>query len=240
MTQNRTTQLFFHLSSSNHFSFDYFVSHSGVSDAVFGLKKIVSDYLESPHQFFQVYVYGPHGSGKTHLFQACRTLLEKQGVSREFLVDRDIPSELESGEEEILKKREAESLFYPLEWTANFIADYETLRSRGGISLISAHSHPNDLSIDSHLSSRLLAGHIYQLFYPREEELEPLLCSLLERYYLRFSPRDFNYLLQQLPANPLSFDNIFAKINEISFAGNRPAKRPIIKEALELGVKKKK
>ena len=67
----------------------------------------------------------------------------------------------------------------------------------------------------------------------KEEELSPILNSLLERKNMKLSERSVAYLLRRLPREPLSFDAIFARINELSLEESRPAGLGVIRELID-------
>jgi chromosomal replication initiation ATPase DnaA len=211
-------QLRIPLAISDPYSLDYFIPHSGVSVAYQGVSDLISKLASGERTWSTCYLYGPKGSGKTHLARGMLALALAQGVSAENLALEDISSvfSLEHQEQQRLVSR--------------FIDLYEGLRSRGGLLLILGVWHPAEVE-NPHLSSRLLAGSVFPLSYPREDELEPLIFSLMERRNLRISSRSIRYLLRRLPRDPLSFDDIFARVDELSFQQGKPANFGVVREA---------
>ena len=88
------------------------------------------------------------------------------------------------------------------------------------------------LSENPHIMSRLNSLTALSLDYPSEEELRPILNSLAERNNLKLSDTNLDYLLKRLPLKPLSFANIFARVDELSLTDGKPAKRSVLKEAV--------
>ena len=99
--------------------------------------------------------------------------------------------------------------------------------------MIASKHPPKAATTNPHLQSRLLASEMIQLKYPEEEELKPLLCSLLERHNLHLSEASMAYILKHSPRDPLSFESIFARINEISLISSRPANQRTVREAMK-------
>ena len=56
--------------------------------------------------------------------------------------------------------------------------------------------------------------------------------SLLERHNLRLADNSLQYLLKRLPRDPLSFDAIFGKINELSFQQGKPARLGLVRQVV--------
>lgn len=197
-------QLNFSLQPSDPYSPNYFVRHSGVSEAWDFIADACRQHIANPSYFQLIFVHGPQGVGKTHLLEASRA-----ESAHNFAIVR--LSEID---------------------TAAFIDQYERCRTAGGILCVEADCAPNEATNDPHIRSRLLNGTILKLEYPAEGELRPLIESLLERHNLRLSETSIEYLLRRLPLDPLSFSNIFAKISDVSLGRYDSARLGIIRELL--------
>lgn len=201
-------QLFFKLQPANPYALDYLVPHTGIVDAASRLEQVVEEANANQEKFYFVYLYGAKGSGKTHLTKAYFSLIERCS-----LYDISLPEELSES------------------FVASFVSDYETKRTHGGLIIFAASELPGAISSNPHLSSRLQNAELLTLRYPQESELRTLISSILERRNLNISEYSLAYLLKRLPANPLSFDHIFARIDELSLSQNKPAGLGLIREA---------
>ena len=199
------------------FSLRYFVPHSGVSDAQAALERCLVRLAAEDSTLSFVFIYGASGLGKTHLLQGLRTAALEQGGSEERLGIFDW-----SGT----------AVEKMAEQTGQFVATYEALRSAGGMLLVAGNSLPCDLTTDPHLLSRLVTAELIEVLPPRDEELSPVIHSLMERRNLRLSAKAVEYLVNRLPRTPLSFDVIFARINELSAAEISPANLRVIRDAV--------
>lgn len=209
------TQLTFHLAPVEPYSLSYFVPHSGVTEAYELLEHAIAEVSEGG--FRLVFLYGSSGTGKTHLLYGFRKRAEEQGIDPERICVCSL---------EQLLKNKSESI-------GEFVKTYDRLKSEGGLILVEARDifHPTD-DLDKHLSSRLLAGYSVKVGYPREEELRPLLLSLLERKNLKLTDYSLNYLLRWLPLDPLSLDRILTAINDLSLSNSRKVGQGLIREVL--------
>ena len=212
-------QLSFLLAPLDPYSLHYFVPHTGVEEACNIVEAAIGELSGDNEAFRLVYIYGPPGSGKTHLVRGYREKARNAGIAAE----RFFSWEFSLADEEQKEGRLSIS---------EFVAGFERVRSSGGLVLITGHKTPGDELVNPHLLSRLLTGLCVKLSYPREEELRPLLLSLLERRNMRLSDHTLDYLLRRLPLDPLSFDNIFARLSGASYSFGRPANLSLVREVL--------
>jgi len=215
MLEGKTRQLAIDLSPSDPFSWERIVPHSGIAEAYNAILDSIEHLVSTDGEHCFIVVYGRPGVGKTHLLEGGKAVAISRGLSAEKVQVIELCS-IDISEEEISK----------------FISVYEQVRSDGGVLLLSSPESPAAESVNPHLRSRLLNAQIYSLEYPTEEELEPLLRALIEKNNLKLSDFNVNYLLKRLPLDPLSFDNIFAKISRLSLSLGRPAKLDVIKKAV--------
>ncbi len=213
--QRRNVQLPLNLEPKDPYSLDYFVPHSGVVEAVAHVEQALEECLADPGAFRLVFVYGADGSGKRHLLEG----YAKDAIARG-MAPRSVKVYACALQE-----------FVEDEEVSRFISSYESLRSGGGLLLVSSPCPPAELTSNPHVSSRILSGVAVALKAPQEEELHPLVLSLIERHNLKLGERSIEYLMRRLPVDPLSFDAIFSRINEISFSQNRPARFGVVREA---------
>lgn len=206
-------QLAFKLTPVDRYSLKSFVPHSGVSEAVTVLEHALRKAIGEAGAFCLVVLYGPSGTGKSHLLQGYLNRALAQGVRKEGC-----------------HYARCESLMTedPAVLSA-FIARYEECKREGGLIFVEGALSPaGDHRINPHIRSRLCAGSLAKTGFPREGELRPLLNSLAERKNLKLSDSSIQYLIRELPSNPLSLENILAAVDEAAAAEKRKASKGFI------------
>ncbi len=211
MTDNALEQLSFTLTPRAPYALSYFVTHCGVAEAVFIISAAVEELLSDPGVFRSVYVYGPRGSGKTHILRGYADEAISRGLAPAKIFIIDLQQPVSPGES---------------------ISRFEELRASGGLVFIEGRYPPAEQTSDPHLRSRLLLGSVQELRYPPEEELPPVLLSLLERRNMKMSEQTIQYILRRTPSDPLSFSDIFARIDRLSLRQGRPAGLAVAREVL--------
>ena len=193
-----------------------FVCHSGVVAAHTACLELVERCSAAPESFHFIYLCGPQGAGKSYLVQAVRRELETRGYQPERISCVDVNVEPAATDSD--------------EWISSFVARYEELRRNGGVLIVTSRQSPQEASTNPHLRSRLLAGVVLELRYPDESELRPLAEALLEQRNMRVSEKTLDYLLQRLPADPLSLAAIFDRISDYSLQESRPARLGVVRK----------
>ncbi|MFN8389724.1 MAG: hypothetical protein U0136_05490 [Bdellovibrionota bacterium] len=211
----KVQQLRIPLEARSPFSAAYFVTHSGVSGALNALDHALVTTSEGSSEFFPFLLIAPAGFGKTHLLSLLGERANELGLSSERYQYFDDPLGAPAAEEDAVAR--------------SFIAAYERMKSSGGVLVFAARERPTN----PHIDSRLAFAVPLALELPKEEEMRPLVESLLERKNLRFGEANISYLLQRLPADPLSLSHIFAKIDELCLAEGRHAGRAVLREVLD-------
>ena len=210
-------QLMLGLQPTEPYAPRYFVPHTGVAPALKTFRAMCTRFLDDTACSEVLYVFGRSGTGKEHLFRVLAKELEEFGLTTD--------------QAQLVKLSDKEQLRVE-GFAESFVARAEQLRSRGGVLVVIAPDSPGAMTDNPHLLSRFKMGSVIELSFPSEEELPALIASLLERRNLKLSPRSVDYLLRRLPRDPLSFDHIFAKINELSFSQSRPAHLSVVKAAV--------
>jgi chromosomal replication initiation ATPase DnaA len=201
-------QLSLSLQPTNRYSLDYFVSHSGVSEAYSILKEYLASCNTNGRSFLSVYLYGGRGVGKTHLANGFKQELVASGMGEQEIGFLDIRS------------GDGKSLMLGDDEVSNFIATFERLKSTSGLLIVIANSLPEEVTSNPHFLSRIYHGVLCRIDLPSEEEIVPVICSLAERRNLKLSASSISYLVKHLPRDLLSFDSILARINELPVEGN--------------------
>ena len=210
-------QLSFHLAPAEPYSLAYFISHRGVAEAAVLTEQFVAECLADAKAFRMLHLFGPAGSGKTHLAQGSRLIALSKGLAKEKILTLEW-EEIYQQENCIIDSS-----------ASSFVSAYEAFKREGGLILSCSRKAPTELLDDPHVKSRLLSGSVLEMFYPTEDEISPILASLSARHNLKLSEKSLNYLVQRLPLEPLSFDNIFARISELSLSEGKAAGFSIVK-----------
>jgi chromosomal replication initiation ATPase DnaA len=204
--KSKAKHLSLNLNPVTPYSLDYFVRHSGVATALDVGLSAIEELVGNSEKFKLIYLLGPSGSGKTHLVEGLRSLVDKNKISSEkFVVVEDL---------EILEESQLIS---------QIVSVYDLLKTTGGMMILTSTKDPRKITANPHVQSRLLAGDLLEINYPQENELRPILISVLERKNLKLSDYSINFLLKRLPLDPLSFSNIFARLNDLTLTEGRPA-----------------
>ncbi len=204
------------LSAQQSNSADYFVSHSGVADALRSFEGAVHRLNSDPSFFQSFYIYGSSGVGKSHLLSVMKGIFAATGIASEHLQLRDFGDALEVPDSAI----------------GEIVSAYEGIRTAGGILVFAARIHPEKFTQNPHLLSRLRSGAILELKPPTIEELRPTLESLLERKNLKLSERNLEYLIRRVPTNPLSLWGILARMDDRALREGRTMSLHFIREIL--------
>ena len=189
--------------------------HSGINEAYSVCEHVCDEVLDDGLMFRSNYIYGPKGCGKTHLIEGFKDKLIANGYD----ANRVVVIRLEDNPNE--------------ETVSAIVAKYESLRVGGGVLFFESVSHPSSISDNPHLVSRLLAGELSELYYPKELELKPLLASIAERRNLLLSEATIEYLTKRVGLNPLSFDAILARLNEVSLAEGKAPGPKVLRSILD-------
>lgn len=228
MNGSNAKQLPLSLYSSRPYSIYYLVPHSGVVDAVSLLEKAVADVIAGVFSdsgevgllgtFRSVYLFGPAGCGKTHLVQGYAEKAIDAGVPAANVEIVELPRNIDCQGQAGANTVSA------------VVGAYDRLRAAGGLLLIAGTLDPASVSANPHLQSRLLAGFVAKVGFPKENELKQLIASIAERRNLKLSDTSIGYLLKRVPVDTLSFADVFGKIDALSLERGKPATLSLVRE----------
>jgi chromosomal replication initiation ATPase DnaA len=199
-----SVQLPFHFAPFASYSLDCFITHSGVLEGYQLLESLVTHLQSTPDSFEMVYLYGPSGVGKKHLAFGFQKRAEQSGIPC-FIA-------IWNTSQGLFLYEQGEMTPLPSE---RFISHYQEMKSRGGIAIVMSSKLVDITSMDPHIGSRFFSGQVISLEYPQEEELYPVLRSLLERYHIRLSDARMRKIIELVPAIPVYFEEISRKINQL-------------------------
>jgi len=190
-------------------SVDYFIPHSGVVEAIGAVSSALEEIEKKNSEFRMFYMHGPSGVGKSHVLALIKDMATERGVVCETV---DGVSEDD-------------------EWIRGFIDRYERVRASGGVLVVGSISEPQAAFSNPHSGSRLRVARALRLGFPSETELVPIVRSIAERHNLKLSERMLSFLVKRLPLQPLSFDNIFSRINELSLTSGEKVTEVVVRKA---------
>ncbi len=207
-------QLILDLKPKDPFSPSYFVPHSGVIEAMALFEKMLEDLFLNPSSFKTLYIYGKSGSGKTHLLNY---FLKSKNLEESSINIKLIELKDSLKEDEVF----------------NIVSSYDLIKSSGGLLVFTSRVEPHKLTSNPHALSRFLTASIVSILRPKEEELEMIFRSFMQRRNLEISKPGLKYLLNRIPNNFTSFSDILDLIYKTCFSKNVPAKRAVIKDVIK-------
>ncbi|MES2355227.1 MAG: DnaA regulatory inactivator Hda [Pseudomonadota bacterium] len=183
-----------------------------------------------PHERF-LYLWGDHGSGKSHLLQALTgewgTLVSASGSTRMSTSLAESPF-LAIDDVDLLSEAGAIDLF-------NI---YNGMREAGGILLVSGPCPPGQLTLRQDLVTRLAWGLVLQVHPLTDEEKIAALQSHAEERCFNLSREVGQYLLTHWRRD---MDSLFAALDALdrySLETKRPITLPLLREAINLSAKR--
>lgn len=201
---NLMTQAYFKFKPISNQIDSYFILHTGISEQFSSARAIIEGFSkeEAFREGAVIYVCGPRGCGKSSFIRVLEDVcLESNILFNSFEI---------KSESEFFDKYSEGSLN-----TEQLVSLYQDNKIRSGVLFFEASDVPSKIITDPHALSRLLSGTVLKLDYPQEEELRPILISLLERYHLRLQEKHINEILQRVPAIPKYFELITESIGEL-------------------------
>jgi DnaA-homolog protein len=179
-----------------------------------------------------VYLWGPAGSGKTHLLQSFATHLCDQGRTVGWF-DADTPLPWLPDEARGLTVFDRCDAFDPARQHAAF-ALFVDASSRGALVAAAGRAPPVDLPLREDLRSRLGWGLVIALQPLIDEEVRAVLLSEAQRRGLVLSKEATAYVLSHCPRDLASLKGLLARADAYTLAHKRADLTvPMIKQMLE-------
>jgi len=217
--------LSFALEPENKYDLQYFVVHTGNAETYNLLSLAVDELLKHENKFKLFFISGGKGTGKTHLSHGFADKLVKHGFDKNKAVVFSL-----SRRGELLFARGGEAgadAEIPL-----LVAEYERLKRGGGLFIVHTDSDLERVTDNPHLKSRLLAGHVCTLGYPKAEELEPIIKSLAAKRNLALSDKSVKYMVDNLPSDTTSIGEILDKLNNTVLAKGKKVSGKLLKKII--------
>lgn len=201
------TQLQLGFPKDNRFLLDNFIPHSGVIETFNVLLELKKSLVkEETKEGKLILVFGPAGSGKSHL------------ITGMFL------NGLESFSLKVLEYDAEEAKFYEESKEISverFISLYQALKLKPSALFVLTRGPLIRDEIDPHVYSRLVSGEICEINYPPETELHAVLECILERHGMRLEGKDLLKIINQVPAVPECFTSVCRELEEILASGEK-------------------
>ena len=168
-----------------------------------------------------VYLWGPAGSGKSHLLQAACHATAAEGLSPVYLPLQ----ELITFSPELLQGL--------AEWEEALFHLYNRVRDRGRRLVVSASVAPAGLALTlPDLTSRLGWGPVFQLASLSDTDKRAALQLRARRRGLDMSNDVADYLLRRCPRDMDSLFNLLNRLDQASLAAQRRLTIPFVRDLL--------
>ena len=185
-----------------------------------------------------VYLWGPAGSGKSHLLQAACHATAAEGLSPVYLPLQELitfsPELLQGLEQQALIAIDDIQVITGLaEWEEALFHLYNRVRDRGRRLVVSASVAPAGLALTlPDLTSRLGWGPVFQLASLSDTDKRAALQLRARRRGLDMSNDVADYLLRRCPRDMDSLFNLLNRLDQASLAAQRRLTIPFVRDLL--------
>ena len=236
------------LKTRGRFTFDTLVVHEGIDQAVATVRSVFPNGLRPLPPLF---IYGPEGTGKTHILKALiGELHEKPALpvdSFEYISPGNIKRGAHVLEKLVLKdEKKSTPLFGAAVDDVHLLGEndalhlwnlFNKLTRIGGPLLMASKLSPNEtFPQNSHLTSRVLAGLVFELAPPPEAVRLLIMDKLARDHNVQFSQNVTRYLLSHTARNVKELEKIVDVLDSASLEYKRRITIPFIKLLEEQGV----
>lgn len=187
------------------------------------------------HDF--LYLFGPSGTGKTHLLQAaCRSAIDLAAAAvylplGQAGLEPAVLDELERAD--LVALDDLQSIAGDAQWEYALFALYNRLREAGRRLLISADTPAAEMPVHlPDLRSRLTWGPGYRLRPLAETDCERLLLQSAHRRGLQLGSDAVSYVLRRCPREPRHLLALLDKLDKATLSRKRRPTLPLIRELL--------
>jgi len=189
--------------------------------------------LTTPARETLIYLWGPEGSGKTHLLRALGDALAAAGrPARPLSGATAVAADLESArllvdDVDRLSPALAERLFHA----------WNRIREDGGLLVCAGSQAPAALPLAPELASRLAWGAVYRLQPLDDAEKLAALRARADQQGIPVADEALRYLLAHARRDLPSLIATLAQLDELSLASRRAITAPLVREMLAQGGK---
>jgi DnaA family protein len=181
-----------------------------------------------------VYLFGPTGTGKTHLLQASCLAARSTSRRSQYLplgTPRLSPGALEGLEQfDLVALDDLQCVAGQDPWEEGLFCLFNSLRDRGGCLVASASSPLEALGIGlPDLRSRLQWGPRYAVAELTEADCETLLRQTAQRLGMRIPTELVRYIMTHRPRDPASLIGLVERLDSLCLREQRAPSIPLLK-----------
>ena len=183
-----------------------------------------------------IYLYGPAGTGKSHLLQAschepgAETIYLPLSDLRQYAA-RDVLQGVENLDRICID--DIHVVLGDAKWEQALFNLYNDARQRGCRLVVAADAAPRALAVNlEDLRSRLSWGIVYQLAQPEDHDKEAILQFRASRRGLSLTPSVASYIVSRAPRAMDQLLHVLETLDKASLAEKRSLSIPFVKEAL--------
>ncbi|MGQ9660392.1 MAG: DnaA regulatory inactivator Hda [Thermochromatium sp.] len=182
-------------------------------------------------------LFGPAGTGKTHLLQAACQAAVCAGRQAHFVplgMANLEPMMLEDLERlDLVAIDDLQCIVGDPGWEHALFDLFNRLREQGRSLLVAANTTPNSLSFRrSDLASRLLWGPVYRLLPLSDLDCEQLLREAAQARGMRLTPEVVRFIMNHHPRDPASLLELLARLDSLSLCEQRHPSIPLVRRLM--------
>lgn len=178
-----------------------------------------------------VYLWGPSGSGKSHLLRALQAQLQRDG-QRVAWMDASTESAFSMPEDALWLLMDQAEGWTPEQQQAAFSA-FVQITSRGGVVAAAGRLPPVDLPIRDDIRTRLGWGLVLSLWPLGESTLRQALQDEAQRRGLRLGDEVLDYVLRRLARDLKSLTGLLDRLDRYALQVQRPITVPLLRRMLD-------
>lgn len=191
-------------------SLDNFITGRN-AEALHSLKQALTNIAEARF----IYLWGPQGSGKSHLLEACKEAAEETNLPLHIADDVNI-----------LDENAQIALF----------DTFNQLRASGGILITCGNAAPTQMGLRDDLATRLAWGLVYQLHPLTDEEKAQALKTHAKERGIKLPDEVVDYCLRYLRRDLPTLMAVLDALDEWSLIEKKPVTVPLLKKLLQLNL----
>ncbi len=187
--------------------------------------------LAQPRNFDAIYLWGPPGSGRTHLLRATFAAAEATHRRTVFIAARDAGVELPAPPGGLLVLDDVDQLDANAQ-IALFRA-FNAARLAGLALLMSGNAPPRELTLREDLRTRIGSALVFGVKPLSDEDRAAALKSHAEQRGMRVDDDIVNYLLRHAPRDLPVLMAVLDALDRVSLERKRPITLPLLREVLQ-------
>ncbi|HMM54441.1 MAG TPA: DnaA regulatory inactivator Hda [Candidatus Desulfobacillus sp.] len=187
--------------------------------------------LALPHAFDAVYLWGPAGSGRSHLLRATRSAAASAGRRVVLLTGEEAGAELPAPPGGLLIVDDVDRLGEAAQIA--LFRTFNTARLAGLALLLSGPVPPLQLALREDLRTRIGQAIVYQVQPPSDEEKVASLIEQAGQRGLRIDDEVAGYMLRHAARDLPSLIALLDALDDASLERKRPVTLPLLRDTLD-------